>query len=203
MLKKNHRPWLMFTVDPAPDSGATTPDPPAQPAPTVEPAAAPEPPAPEGATPELKPNDKKILTELQDERTKRKALEKGIREILGMPDMPGKDAPDALAARIAALEDKATRAETELRTQIAQDVPEDLREFLTADTVEGLRSQAAKLKAVKASSGPQGPAPDPAQGAKPGQTTAQEYDAAIAEATKAGNHAESIRLKRQRAALGS
>ena len=93
-----------------------------------------------------------------------------------------------------------------LRMQIVAEtgVPSALAEFLTGTDEETLRQQAQKLVAATATSGgPQRPAPDPAQGAKPSADQLTEIDHRIAEALKAGDMKTSIALKRHRAALAS
>lgn len=107
------------------------------------------------------------------------------------------------AARAEAAEKAAAEAQAKaLRLEIAEEmkVPSNLRRFLTGTDEDSLREQAESLvnelaAAMEASRTT--PRPDVSQGAKP--ANAADIDTQIAEATKAGNHALAISLKRQKA----
>lgn len=222
------RPWLAHVADPTPPAGGTAPTPGQAPAPvsgkTTEPPAAPaaggdeEGPADAGAPGEdagTKPNDKRVLADLARERKKRQALEQqmagfteALKRLAGEPE-DGSDVSelDRLTSRMAALEAQAEESKVAaLRMQIVAEtgVRADLAEFLTGTDEQTLRQQAQKLVAATATpGGPQRPAPDPAQGAKPSADQLTEIDTRIAEALKAGDVKTSIALKRHRAALAS
>ena len=221
----NARPWLAHVVDPTPPAaGATQPPAPAagkapEPAPAVTAAAGDTPGTPEVADQAddaaAKPNDKRVLADLARERKKRQALEEqlsgfteALKRLAGEPE-DGSDVSelDRLTSRMAALEEQAQASQVAaLRMQIVAEtgVPSALAEFLTGTDEQTLRQQAQKLVAATAASGgPQRPAPDPAQGAKPSADQLTEIDHRIAEALKAGDMKTSIALKRQRAALAS
>ncbi len=199
--------WIRFTVDPAPATGGTTP-----PAPAPAPTPAPQTPAGPADTPPA-PQDE-VLGEpgkaaLTAERAARKAAEKATAELAAkVKAFEDRDKTDQekTAEALRAAQDTAAKATARaLRLEVARKVnlPATLDKFLTGDDEETITAQAKELMAAMAPPGPQRPAPDPAQGAKPQTGTAAELDAQIAEAAKAGNVALSISLKRQRAFLAS
>lgn len=146
---------------------------------------------------------------LEAERTARKELERQIKELeplkklaeaMGVKPDAGTPNADALAAEVATMrKELADERAGRLRAEVAAEakLPPELAKRLTGSTREELAADAAELaKLIPAGNGtttaPGTPAPDPSQGARGGVDTLQ---AALAEAQKAGNTREVIRLK--------
>lgn len=179
-------------------SGPTpTPQAPATPAPPVE--------APTALDAELKTFDADYVAKLRQEAANAKANAKANADAakrLAEIEEAQKTETQKLADRLAAAEKKAQDAELKaLRSDIAQakGVPAAL---LTGSTEDELNASADALIAFRGGA-PKPPAAPPAEGVqgnvgKPvGSRTTQE---AIDAASKAGNHALAISLKRQLAA---
>ena len=162
--------------------------------PPVDPPVAETPPADPPADPT--PNDVRVISELKAERAARKKAEARIKEYEDATKTEAEKQAEALAA---AQKSAADAQQEILRLRVGKDLPDELQEFLTGTTEEELRAQVAKLLAATAPGGPRTPAPDPAQGAKPQATNVEAIDEAIAAAEKAGNIAQAITLKRQKA----
>lgn len=167
------------TTEPAADTTATDPTPPAPETPD--------------ATPDLGDAGKKALAA---ERSARKAAEKAAADALAKVQAfedANKTEQEKAAARAEAAEKRAAEAEAKaLRLEIASElnVPESLRKFLTASDDAGLRAQADELtkalSAATAEAGPRPPKPDHSQGAKPaGSAPAQLTRADLASMTPA------------------
>lgn len=149
--------------------------------------------APEPVTDSPKGGKEAVLADLAKERKARQAVQERLKEL------------EPLAAKAKALEDaqkseterlteqleqfkaQAAKAEAEnLRLKVATEsgLPADLHEFLVGSDEDELRAKAQKLMAATAAAtAPRAPAPDPTQGAKPGQGTAQLTRADLARMT--------------------
>lgn len=116
---------------------------------------------------------------LKAERQARKQAERKLAEV----EAKIRSIEDREKTDLERLTDEAARAKAEaaaartdlLRLQVAADMglPADLTEFLTGDDEDSLRSKAEKLLAATADTR-RHPAPDPSQGAKPGQPGADQ-----------------------------
>lgn len=193
-----------------------TPTPPADPGATP-PAAPPTPPSQPPATPPATGDPaadamnsdagKKALAELRAENKtladRLKALEPlgKLAEALQVKPEPGKTDTQTLTEQIARMQkDLADERVGRLRLEVAADkglTPQQAAR-LTGSTRDELAADADALKALfpAANGGAPGtpgtPVPDPSQGSRPGVT---QLEAQLAEANKAGNTREAIRLK--------
>lgn len=114
---------------------------------------------------------------LKAERQARKAAEKQLQELQDrIKSFEDRDKSDLerLTEQAQQAQAEAAKAQAELlRLRVAADsgLPADLIEFLGTGDEESLRAQAEKLLAATArAEEPRSPAPDPSQGAKPGNT---------------------------------
>lgn len=198
MGQPNNAPPAQPTTPPAP--GAM---PPADPPPTTGPAV---PPA-TGDTPLGEAGQKA----LEAERAARKELEKQVKELeplkalqglaaaLGVKPDQGKTDVQTLTDQVAAMQKQLVDERAgRLRAEVAAEkkLPPALAARLQGATREELAADADALAVLFPAGGaagtPGAPAPDPSQGARGGVDTLQ---AALAEAQKAKNTAEVIRLK--------
>lgn len=85
---------------------------------------------------------------------------------------------------------------TRYRLAVEKEVPAHLVEFVTGSTAEEVETSIEKVLSAFSSAKPNGPRPDPSQGV---QGAPASLDALIAEAEKAGNTREVIRLKARKA----
>jgi len=149
-----------------------------------------------------------VLADLAKERDKRQALEQQVNDLLPLKEQfaaiakvfGGKDdeAPSDPAQLTEQLQESqrvaAENAAALIRykTAIEKQVPSHLMEFIGGSTAEEVEASIEKVLAAFAASKPTGPQPDPSQGQ---QGAPASLDAQIAEAEKAGNTREVIRLK--------
>jgi len=125
----------------------------------------------------------------------RNELAQQIGKAIGL--VQGDEAPDPnkLAEQLAESQRAATENAAALiryKTAIEKQVPSHLMEFIGGSTAEEVEASIEKVLAAFAASKPNGPQPDPSQGQQGAPTS---LDAQIAEAEKAGNTREAIRLK--------
>ncbi|MFB4285695.1 hypothetical protein ACBJ59_61285 [Nonomuraea sp. MTCD27] len=118
---------------------------------------------------------------------------------------------DQAEQRAQALVDRTVKAEIRAAAADSFADPSDAAAFLDlaayageddevdTDKIKADLADLLKRKPHLGKAGRKGPKPDPSQGARPGGTP--DLAVQIAEAEKAGNHREAIRLKRQQAAL--
>lgn len=138
-----------------------------------------------------KGTDRGVLADLRRERKTRQELEAKVKAF----EDAQKTEAERIADQLQTLKAEAAAARAEaLRLRVAAEsgLPADLHEFLVGDDEEQVRAQAQKLMAATAAAtAPRTPAPDPTQGAKPGQGTAQ-----LTRADLAGQSPEWIEAQR-------
>lgn len=169
--------------------------------PTTEPTTPPaEPTTPPVTEPTAQPAElgdpgKKALAE---ERAARKAAEKERSELAArLKEIEDRDKTEAqkLTDRVAAAEKTASDKASEvlrLRTALKHGIAdEDAETFLTGTDEATLTKQAERLVALRGSSGPRTPAPDPSQGPR----GPVDIDALISEAESKGDVRTAIQLK--------
>lgn len=152
--------------------------------------------APEATdTPDLGDGGKKAL---EAERRARRQAEKAANDLAAKVksyEDAQKSETERLTEQLEQYKATAAKAEAEtLRLRVAAEsgLPADLHEFLVGDDEDQLRAKAQKLMAATAAAtAPRAPAPDPTQGAKPGQGTAQ-----LTRADLAGQSPEWIEAQR-------
>ena len=140
-------------------------------------------PTPDTPTPDtLGDGGKKAL---EAERRARRDAERSAADLAAkVKAFEDRDKSDAerMADQIASLKAEAEAAKADaLRSRIVNEtgLPANLAKFLpTGGDEEALRTNAAELLAAMAPAGPRTPAPDPAQGAKPGTTGPTQLTAA-------------------------
>ena len=120
----------------------------------------------------------------------KKALEKAANDLAAKVkayEDAQKSETERLTEQLEQFKTEAATAKAEtLRLRVAAEsgLPADLHEFLVGDDEDQLRAKAQKLMAATAAAtAPRAPAPDPTQGAKPGQGTAQLTRADLARMT--------------------
>lgn len=146
-------------------------------------------------TPDLGDGGKKAL---EAERRARRQAEKAASEYAAKVkayEDAQKSETERLTEQLEQYKATAAKAEAEtLRLRVAAEsgLPADLHEFLVGSDEDELRAKAQKLMAATAAAtAPRAPAPDPTQGAKPGQGTAQ-----LTRADLAGQSLEWIEAQR-------
>ena len=138
-------------------------------------------------TPDLGDGGKKALeAERRARRQAEKAANDALAKVKAYEDAKKSDT-ERLAEQLEQLKAEAATAKAEsLRLRVAAEsgLPADLHEFLVGSDEDELRVKAQKLMAATAAAtAPRAPAPDPTQGAKPGQGTAQLTRADLARMT--------------------
>lgn len=138
-------------------------------------------------TPDLGDGGKKALeAERRARRQAEKAANDALAKVKAYEDAKKSDT-ERLAEQLEQFKTEAATAKAEtLRLRVAAEsgLPADLHEFLVGDDEDQLRAKAQKLMAATAAAtAPRAPAPDPTQGAKPGQGTAQLTRADLARMT--------------------
>jgi len=181
---------------PAPETPPVPAAPPAVPvAPATPVAPVGEPPKPD------EPLGAPGLKALQTERDARAAADKLAADLAAkVKEYEDRDKSEAekTAERLAASEKAAADAQIELaRYKVAAEKGVDA-DLLTGDDEAAMRAAADKLLAWRGDVKPVVPKPDPAQGARPGES---DIDAEIATATKERNFTRVIALRQQKAAL--
>lgn len=152
---------------------APTPTTPPAPDTAAQPDASATPPATEAPTPDTlgDPGKKALDAERRARRDAERALNEAQAKVKAFEDA-NKSETERMAEQVAALKAEAEAARSEaLRMRVATEtgLPAELVEFLPSGVdEETLRAKAATLAAMAAPKGPGKPAPDPAQGAKPG-----------------------------------
>lgn len=138
-------------------------------------------------TPDLGDGGKKAL---EAERRARRQAEKAANDLAAKVksyEDAQKSETERLTEQLEQYKATAAKAEAEtLRLRVAAEsgLPADLHEFLVGSDEDELRAKAQKLMAATAAAtAPRAPAPDPTQGAKPGQGTAQLTRADLARMT--------------------
>lgn len=146
-------------------------------------------------TPDLGDGGKKAL---EAERRARRQAEKAANDLAAKVkayEDAQKSETERLTEQLEQYKANAAKAEAEtLRLRVAAEsgLPADLHEFLVGSDEDELRAKAQKLMAATAAAtAPRAPAPDPTQGAKPGQGTAQ-----LTRADLAGQSLEWIEAQR-------
>jgi hypothetical protein len=191
---------------------APTPPTPGDPAPPAPPTPPTPPPAPGDPAPDDRPLGPAGEKALATERAARKALEQQVADLAplrklaealgaGTPAAGGKTEAELLTERLAAHE-RELGAERQARWRAEVAAEKNLTAAQAARLVGATRDELAADADALVSlfpppatpAGPRTPAPDPSQGAQ-GTGATPNLDAQIAEATKAGNVREAIRLK--------
>ena len=196
-----------------PADPAGQPDPKADPPKPAPPKSDPKPTEPKAGDPPKDPKPDEQLGEgglkaLKAEREAREALEKQLKtlaplqqlaEALGKGDpVKGKSELEQLNERLATHEkDLSTEREARWRAEVAHEknLTPQQAERLRGKTRDELAADADSLKELFPST-PGTPKPDPSQGSRSGSGV--DIDARIAEAQKAGNVREVIRLQNQK-----